>query len=233
MEDVRRTEGLAILRAGASVIEEYLLTGSAIQNRALIDQLWAALAPHDPRSYRGIGCMLQGVSPTPQRWEESDWFATMHVNPSDPLLEVIRELGRFTEEDRDRDDGDLLFDLDQARQVLSFAPTAGPRLDVVTVRREKFANSPSVLGFDVGYWGGDHFSLICDSMVTPTWHPPHPQDFEKLATAAAGLNEHFLFRSADAAAEFCARYKQFPWAETEGYPGEFTVIQIEVMSVPK
>jgi hypothetical protein len=102
---------------------------------------------------------------------------------------------------------------------------------VVKVLRDAFVDSPAVLGFDVGYWGGDHYSIICDSIVTPTWHPPHPEDFEKLAGAVAALNENLLFRTADEAATFRTRYMEFAWAETEGYPGEFAVIQVEEVDV--
>jgi len=28
------------------------------------------------------------------------------------------------------------------------------------------------LGYDVGYWGGGNYSILCDSVLWPVWHPP-------------------------------------------------------------
>lgn len=98
--------------------------------------------------------------------------------------------------------------------------------EIIGIRRDTFLNNPGTLGFDVGYWGGDHFSLIADTIVTPQWHPPDFEDSAELASQLSGLNEHLLFPTASAAAEFKAYYKSKSWAETEDKEGEFCIVQV-------
>src|SRR3954462_1588273 len=37
------------------------------------------------------------------------------------------------------------------------------------------------LGYDVGYWGGGNYSILCDSVIWPMWHAPAPESFDDLA----------------------------------------------------
>ena len=122
-------------------------------------------------------------------------------------------------------DGDLLPDLDAAREVFSLLESPDD-YEIIRLVRESFLDDVDCLGFDVGYWGGDHYSIICDSAVRPTWHPPRPESFEELAGQLTRINEHFLFGSPDAAASFRSWYLTQDWAETEMQPGEFCVIQL-------
>ncbi len=116
-----------------------------------------------------------------------------------------------------------------AREV--FGLLADPsRWEIIRICRPDQPEGASVLGYDVGYWGGagDHFSIICDSAVTPTWHPPQPDAFESLVEALRPLNSHFLFSSAETAAGFRTYYRGQYWAETESEMGEFAVIEVGV-----
>jgi hypothetical protein len=220
----KRSEALAVLQSADHLVASYLSTEQAQRHRHFIDQLWAEIAPRDPRSYRGIACILPGIPPSPDG-NQASWLATLNVDLNDPLFHARLAVGRFTEHDLADTNGDLLSTLEQVQQVLALAPSLD-LLEAVAVRRNSFITGPSVLGFDVGYWGGDHYSIVCDSVVTPTWHPPQPDDFQLLASLLGSLNEHLLFPTADAAITFRSRYTQFPWAETESYPGEFEVVQL-------
>ena len=98
-------------------------------------------------------------------------------------------------------DEDLLPDYAAAREV--FALLESPNVyEIVQLAREPFFVDVDCLGFDVGYWGGDHYSIICDSAVRPLWHPPQPECFDELARELKMVNESFLFPSADSAAQF-------------------------------
>lgn len=132
------------------------------------------------------------------------------------------------EDDLTSANGHLVFDPQGVQEALELVP-ASEQIELVRLRRQSFSSEESVLGFDVGYWGGDHFSIICDSIVTPTWHPPQPEDFGAIAEALHGLNDSLLFPNEEEAAAFRARYVRFPWAETEGHPGEFEIIQVEAV----
>jgi hypothetical protein len=122
-------------------------------------------------------------------------------------------------------DPDLLPDLAAARDVYSFleSPT---EYEIVQLAREPFLADVDCLGFDVGYWGGDHYSIICDSAVRPLWHPPQPECFDELARELMMVNESFLFPGADGAAQFRSWYRTQYWAETELRPDEFCIIQV-------
>ncbi len=223
----KQPDGFAFLKPAHRIVREYLSTPQAIENRHFINDLWARIRPSDPLSYRGIGCIVDGIPPSPDEDQES-WLAAFNVDKSDPLLATRLAIGRFFEDDLLNTNGYLLFDPKHVREALDLAPLS-EHLQPVRVRRESFSNGTSVLGFDVGYWGGDHYSIICDSIVTPTWHPPQPEDFNTLAEALGGLNGSLLFPTEAEAAEFRTRYVGFAWAETESYPGEFEVIQLEAI----
>jgi hypothetical protein len=226
----KRTDGFAILKPAARLVRDYLATPQAIKHRQFIDDLWARISPLDPRSYRGISCIVDGIAPPPD-WNESDWLATLNVDPQDPLLKTRLAIGRHFEDDLANTNGHLLFDPAHVQEAIQLAP-ASEQVEVVRVRRGSIQKGKPTIGYDVGYWGGDHYSIICDSIVTPTWHPPQPEDFQTLAESLASLNAYLLFPTPDEAVAFRSRYIRFPWAEEESYPGEFEVIQIEAVQLP-
>jgi hypothetical protein len=104
--------------------------------------------------------------------------------------------------------------------------------EIINIRRNNIKTDDTILGFDVGYWGGDHFSLIADVIVTPMWHPPAPDDWAEVAEKLSCLNRNLLFETPEAAAEFKAYYKTKPWAETE-YKDDFCIIQINEIQQTK
>lgn len=217
-------EAFALLQPADRILRSYLATIAAGENRKLIDELWASIAPHDPHHYRGIGCILDGLPPAPDD-DMASWLEALHADPSDPLLEARLAIGCFSDDSDAR--YDLLHTARQVSEVMALIPET-ETIQVVTVRRDEFVEAPTVLGFDVGYWGVD-YSIICDAAVAPQWHPPDPSDFRVLASLLVRLNENFLFSTYEAAQTFQERYSEFPWAEQETYPGEFAVIQLETV----
>ena len=99
--------------------------------------------------------------------------------------------------------------------------------DVIFIRKVSFENNDNLMGFDIGYWGGDHFSIIADTIITPTWHGPLEEDYLELAERLKLLNENLLFGTSKEAEKFKQYYKSKTWAETELYEGEFYVIQVD------
>ena len=81
-----------------------------------------------------------------------------------------------------------------------------------------------LLGFDVGYWGGGNFSILCDATVWPLWHAPSQSALPDLARAVAALNKHVLLPTELAATEYLSWYCSQPWGEQD--PGEFSVMAI-------
>jgi hypothetical protein len=82
------------------------------------------------------------------------------------------------------------------------------------------------LGFDVGYWGGGNFSILCDTAIWPTWHPPAPSAISELAHHLAPLNRYGLFPTLEAAANFASWYNAQTWAEQE--PSDFSIIAVGI-----
>lgn len=124
-------------------------------------------------------------------------------------------------------DNDLIHDYNDA--INTFKKIKNRQIfDIILVCKETFEDNSNVLGFDIGYWEGDHFSLIADTIVTPTWHGPPEKDYNELLDKLKPLlNENLLFNTAQEAEEFKGYYKTKEWAETEDYPGEFCTIQIQ------
>jgi hypothetical protein len=80
------------------------------------------------------------------------------------------------------------------------------------------------LGFDIGYWGGGNFSILCDAAIWPLWHPPVPEVFNELADVTRELNAHALFPTSESAHRYLEWYSRQAWAEKE--PSEFCVIAV-------
>jgi hypothetical protein len=221
-----QTSGYAILRMPAALVEAYDLSMRSHAASELFQRLCQALKPLPPRTcYRGTSRFP--IEPLPS------------TNPE--ILHAFTESGcdvdtertarrRFLEilgddiPDTDFDEA-LLPSLSAAQEVFALLKSPG-EYEIVQVSREPFCNDADCLGFDVGYWGGDHYSIICDSAVRPLWHPPQPGCFDELACALVTVNEHFLFRKPEDAAEFRSYYRTQPWAETETRPDEFCIIQL-------
>jgi hypothetical protein len=124
-------------------------------------------------------------------------------------------------------DPDLLPTLEIAREILSLTDAPADR-ELLRVTRNDVAPTPKTIGFDVGYWGNDHFSLIADAMIMPQWHGCPPEELGSLDPWARALNDHQLFRTAANAMEYRRWYLGQPWAEEESGPGEFEVVRADL-----
>ena len=104
--------------------------------------------------------------------------------------------------------------------------------EIVRLSGDEFSEGP-MLGYDVGYWGGGNYSILCDSVNWPMWHSPDPEAYDLLLEHLASLNAHMLFADRAAAERFRSFCVTQTWAETEDPPSEFCVIRIEaVESLP-
>jgi len=178
-------------------------------------------------SYRGI-FRLPLIA-----WPSSDSPSAGAATERDQTNRSARQLVRRFKEQAPRtedylkdDDDNLLDSIDQAQQVFALLERAED-YEICLLRRERFEISPNTLGFDVGYWGGDHFSLVADSYVVPAWRPPPPQDQDEVKSLLSVLNKQMLFDSAAEARVFLDFYRSKAWAEKERYEGEFQIIQVD------
>ena len=91
---------------------------------------------------------------------------------------------------------------------------------------KKIDNSDNLLGYDIGYFGGECFSIICDSIVMPRWHPPVLEDLEILTKQTERLNKNMLFSDKGLAQEFYDYYIEQEWAEKPLCPGQIQIIGV-------
>lgn len=124
-------------------------------------------------------------------------------------------------------DPDLLPNLGVAREILQLSDQPSER-EIVRVTRGSVAAAQETLGFDVGYWGSDHFSALADSVLLPRWHACPPEHFASIERWVRALNEHMLFRTAADAMAYRRWYLGQPWAEEESEPEQFQVMSLDL-----
>jgi hypothetical protein len=122
--------------------------------------------------------------------------------------------------------GDLIFEYSETIKTFTKIINKA-RYDIILVRKDTFEDNNNILGYDIGYWDGDHFSLIADTIVIPTWHGPIEEDYDELKTKLKVLNRNLLFNTFQEAEVFKNYYKSKSWAETEDIEGEFCIIQVQ------
>ena len=197
-------------------------SGSAQAYREFTGLLRAAVPAVAPDRYRGISRFVL------ERYWDGEKQLPVELPDLAARTMIFDRLGPdpSMEYGLESFDADLLPDLSFAQEVLAATEHAAD-WEIVHVFRDAHPRSQRTLGFDAGYWGSSHFSLICDSLVMSRWHPPDPDDFEELRARAMALNEHVLFDKADDARAFRAWYLSKPWSETESWPGQFEVIRVD------
>jgi hypothetical protein len=222
---MRQTSGYGIFQKAAPLVASFDSSMVTHEAFSLFKSLCEALKPLPRTNYRGISRFplqpLPSTDPAILRSFEKTG-CDEHTNYA-ARLHFLKILGdNLPETDFDED---LLAEYSTAAEIFLLLESPD-EYEIVQLVRDPFRNDAECLGFDTGYWGGDHYSIICDSAVRPTWHPPQPESFEELAKKLSIVNEWFLFPSAQAAAEFRSYYRTQKWAETESRPDEFCIIQV-------
>ncbi len=103
--------------------------------------------------------------------------------------------------------------------------------EIIKTSRVNFTHSSDLLGFDIGYWGGDNFSAISDSILLPMWHPIPEHVYREVLPFSNKLNSHLLFENYSEAEEFREYYLSQDWSEKESFEGEICIQKIESVLV--
>ena len=220
-----QTEGYMIVLKPDTLLERYAQSYVAQQNLEPLRNLRDAFSRFDIRRYRGISRDPLLPYPSLDQKVIDDFQATGKDMKSDGKAQRrFREIIGDAPCDPEVNE-EALASLNDAKEIL--ARTDQPSIwEIIHVVRGDNRSVGTFLGHDIGYWGGDHFSLIADTIVVPQWHPPVPDDFTELAEALSCLNENLLFNSSVDAEAFRNFYKSKTWAETEYHEGEFCVIKV-------
>jgi len=192
----------------------------------------------DPKRYRGICRESLFAYPSLDQKEieefqaKSNWFGVTFGEADARARYRFREiigkpLDEYDPYPLSGKSYDVLDNLADAKE-LYFLLDDPKRWEIIHVSLEGSLNSENTLGYDIGYWGEDHFSLIADTIVIPCWHPPPPEDFEEFVRVLHKLNEHLLFTCSNEAEDFLSYYRSKSWAEKEyGGGDEFYIIKVD------
>jgi len=193
-----------------------------------------AFSRFDPKAYRGI------AREPLEAYDSLDPKQIEEYRKAGVDMDANREARmRMYELHRDRierlaylsnEDEDLLGRIEEATEVYSLLEKPSD-YEIIEVRRVEFTRSPSTLGLDIGHWYSDHFSLIADTIVIPTWHVPDAEVYGELASKLAALNENLLFDTPEDAAVFKEYCITKEWAETELEWAYFFIIQVDDVRV--
>lgn len=227
--DPHQTDGYLVLLKPAAAVAEWQhqreqFERNATEAATYLAAVRVAFPDLEPSCYRGISRYPV------DRWRENE-------TPGDERDALARlrlwELYDTDPTSRWRQppwfDPDLLLNLEAAQEVLSLTDAPSER-ELLRVARGETIPGPKTIGFDVGYWGSDHFSIIADAMVMPRWHGCPAEQLGSLAVWGQRLNKHLLFPTAAGASEYLAWYVGQPWAETEDPAGQFQIIRADLTS---
>lgn len=228
----RQTKGFVLVCKPDRVVDTYNASELARKNITYLRQIRSAMSCLNPRNYRGIS--RDSLEP----WSSID--EELLKKGTSTLVDLGRERSarkiflKINGEDREEWDyyingwdynKSLIIDLDTAKKL--YGALDNPEdYEIIEISREIYGSDYDVLGFDIGYWRSGEFSLICDSVLMPRWHPPNLSDLPELAERMICLHQHVLFSTTEEAEEFREYYNSKPWAETEEQAGEFEIIQI-------
>lgn len=227
---IQQTSGYLIVMKPEPLMDRYEKMEHIIKYEKYYKTFRAAFSGFNARNYRGVS-RDRLLSPIPfTERDDLEAYCPERVENRAAIIKWWELLINKVENedinsDRD-DDDDLLPSIESALEVYRLLDIP-EQYEIIKVKRRDFEIDQSTLGFDIGYWGGDHFSLIADTLVTPKWHPAPEEDYPELRQRLSALNTNILFNNPEDASEFRNWYKSKGWAETEDREDEFCIIQVD------
>ncbi len=215
----------------AIALNNYLASGFVAKYTDVFKKLRESFNCINSYNYRGISrdvliphISLSSLSPKIARILHDHGVDTDNENRQARI-----KLSKYTKKyiDAEDYDSDILESLEQAKEVYALLDQKD-NYEIVHLKRFVQDTNSNTLGFDIGYWGGDHFSLICDVAVMPMWHPPLEEDYNEIAPWLKLLNLNVLFDNYNDAQQFKVYYKTKKWAEHED-SDEFNIIRIDAI----
>jgi hypothetical protein len=217
--------GYLIVRRAEALLRRY---SALTRSPELLKQLRDSTSFLDPAAYRGMG--RWPLDPYPSLDPATiETFRGAGIDMDSDRAARIRACELVGDDPPEGDEERLLPTFEQAAEVAALVDVPSD-WEVIHVAVAPLTPTERTLGYDLGWWGGAEFySLISDSVVAPTWHPPAPEDFEELAAEVRRLNRHLLFETPDDARAFKSYYTSKPWAETEDVEGAFKIVRVDAV----
>ncbi|GHV58705.1 hypothetical protein AGMMS49579_26330 [Spirochaetia bacterium] len=166
-------------------------------------------------NYRGISRNV--LSAIPEKFQKE-------FPGKEPLAQFLmnKTLEKYS---NDNDDMSLIMDIKECLEIYEKIEHKG-NYEIIKSVKDDYMNEEKILGFDIGYWGGDNFSIISDSMILPTWHVAPENAYYELREYSLKLNQNLLFSNIEDTKEFREYYLKQDWAETETYKGQICIQKI-------
>lgn len=233
MSSSKQEKGFMIVRKTDELFGKYMEGGLVAENIEYCKALRDTFSFVNPKSYRGVS--REPLTP----WSSDDDKVLsndnipVNIKVRKKFLEVNGQDRNIFDYDEDGWDynKELIASFNDAIEIYSMLDNPAG-YEIIEVVRFNWGTECDFLGFDIGYWGSDHFSLISDLVIMPQWHPAAPEDFDELKKHFLSLNEYCLFPNAQVAEDFKNYYLSKSWSESEEYCDEFCIIQISRMWQP-
>ena len=115
----------------------------------------------------------------------------------------------------ENDEVDLIYNLQDCLAVYNKINGKQNYEIIMSIKDENNKSFEDFLGYDIGYFGGDNFSIISDSILLPMWHGAPENAYPELKPYLKLLNKNLLFNKLDEAREFKEYYLGQKWAEKD------------------
>lgn len=212
--------GFALVKDPAALNRVYERSPLAQRASRELSNLREAFGTINPELYRGIERWpLAECALAPPGWATEQMNAELDSRATERLAEILGD------HDCEHYPCSLIPSVELARHLLGLVEKPGG-YELVHLTQAP-TNSDAALGFDVGYWGGGNYSILCDTVIWPQWHGPSAHQLLELVPYVRDLNAHMLFPDFNSAERFRRFYLTRPWGEWEHRPGEFTVIRVD------
>ncbi len=201
---------------------KYLEHPNSLANPEYFKELAEKFAFINPDNYKGIGRTV--LESTPFFADESGEIETLEQYKDfgfDNLL-ARREIAKLRLADNEFEDLENEFyfkkkaDVENIFQLLE-------NINDYEIVKVILNTEPSefTLGYDIGWLNG--YSIICDTCITPMWHPPDFEDMENIISSLKLLNENCLFNDYAEALRYLEIYNNKSWGEK----GNFEIYWVE------
>jgi hypothetical protein len=190
------------------------------QNKNSLERLRTLLSFIKPQNYKGIGRATFSADPfylskaTGEIITWADTTKSLNENKAAKfkLLEIEKE---------QKDDTRINFYFDNIIEVNSVFELLDDKskFEKIETILDQMEMLPGSYGFDIGYWCGD-FSIIADTAIKPTWHPPDLDDMYDVVLQLKKLNQFCLFDTYNDALDYKEIYLSKKWAEENWYEND-------------
>jgi hypothetical protein len=201
-------------------LELYESLDLAEQNKNSLERLRALLSFIKPQNYKGIGRTIFTADPfylsktTGEilTWPDTTKSLSANNSAKFKLLEI---------EKRQKDNERINFCFDNITEANSVFDLLDDKtkFEKIETSLDQRKSLPESYGFDIGYWCGD-FSIIADTAIKPTWHPPDFDDMDDIVLQLKKLNQYCLFDNYKDALDYKEIYLSKKWAEENWHENE-------------